>query len=57
MSSCERCNKTIKPFTSNKRMHLNYKERKLHLKCWKEEQKDYWFNQLFLKNGGKVSHQ
>ena len=57
MSLCARCNKTIKPFTSNKRQHLNYKERELHLKCWKEENKDYWFNQAFLKSVGKLSHQ
>jgi len=54
MSLCARCNKTIKPFTTNKREHLNYKERKLHLKCWKEKQTEYWFNQIFLKNGGKL---
>jgi hypothetical protein len=54
MSLCARCNKTIKPFTSNKRQYLNYKERKLHLKCWKEKQTEYWFNQIFLKNGGKL---
>lgn len=57
MSLCARCNKTIKPFTTNKRQHLNYKERNLHLKCWKEEQTEYWFNQAFLKNNCKLSHQ
>ena len=54
MSLCERCEKPLKPFKSTKRQHLNYKERKLHLKCWKEQQKDYWFNQIFLKNDGKL---
>ena len=57
MSLCARRNKTIKPFTSNKRQYLNYKERELHLKCWKEEQKEWWFNQAFLKSVGKLSHQ
>lgn len=57
MNLCKRCNKTIKPFTSNKREHLNYKERKLHLKCWKEEQKEFFFNMTFLKNNGIQKHQ
>ena len=57
MNLCKRCNKTIKPFTSNKREHLNYKERKLHLNCWKEEQKEFFFNMTFLKNGNKLSYQ
>ena len=54
MSLCERCEKPLKPFTTTKRQHLNYKERKLHLKCWKENRNDYWFNETFLKNNGKV---
>ena len=41
------CDKPLKPFRCNKRLHLNYKERKFHLKCWKEREKEYWFNIKF----------
>ena len=54
MNTFKKLKKTIKPFTSNKREHLNYKERKLHLKCWKEEQNEYWITQIFLKSVGKL---
>ncbi len=34
---CSKCDKPLKAFTSSKRIIRNYKERTLHLKCWKEE--------------------
>jgi hypothetical protein len=43
--TCSKCDKPLKSFTSAKRTNRNYKERPLHLKCWKEEQKD-----TFLKS-------
>lgn len=43
---CEMCSKPLKTFTSSKRLNRNYKDRPMHLKCWKKNQEDIRFNIL-----------
>lgn len=50
---CEKCGKPLKRFTSAKRTNRNYKDRPLHLKCWKENEKEINFLDL-MKNIGKL---
>ena len=48
---CEKCGKPLKSFTSIKRTSRNYKERPLHLKCWKENQfNTSWITEIYYKN-------
>ncbi len=47
---CEKCGKPLKSFTSIKRIDRNYKERPLHLRCWKEEQKEINFSRIYSSN-------